>query len=104
MAAGNRHLGYKDALNRIEETSPGSKHDFYFGFLSRAAPLFRADQLLDAEGLVPCERCGAPTPVGVCAFCRLAERSSAAEPVPLSIGRPRQRRSSTTPGSGTVDP
>lgn len=93
MAAGNRHLGYKDALNRIEDASPGTKHDFYFGFLTRAAALFRADQLLDAEGLVPCERCGAPTPAGVCAFCRLAERSSAAEPVPLQIGKTRKPRS-----------
>ena len=25
MAAGNKHLGYKEALNAIEETSPGSK-------------------------------------------------------------------------------
>ena len=36
MAAGNRHLGYKEALNTIEERSPGTKHDFYFGFLDRA--------------------------------------------------------------------
>ena len=27
MAAGNKHLGYKDALNAIEVQSPGSKHD-----------------------------------------------------------------------------
>ena len=41
MAVGNKHLGYKDALNAIEVTSPGSKHDFYFGFLEpglRAVP------------------------------------------------------------------
>ena len=31
MAAGNRHLGYKDALNAIEVTSPGSKAAFYSG-------------------------------------------------------------------------
>jgi tRNA-5-methyluridine54 2-sulfurtransferase len=37
MAAGNRHLGYKEALNAVEATSPGTKHDFYFGFLDRAA-------------------------------------------------------------------
>ena len=36
MAAGNKHLGYKEALNAIEATSPGTKHDFYFGFLARA--------------------------------------------------------------------
>ena len=37
MAAGNRHLGYKEALNDIEVTSPGSKAAFYFGFLDRVA-------------------------------------------------------------------
>ena len=42
MAAGNKHLGYKEALNAIEATSPGSKHDFYFGFLARASDRFTA--------------------------------------------------------------
>ena len=37
MAAGNKHLGYKEALNAIEAQSPGTKHDFYFGFLARAS-------------------------------------------------------------------
>ena len=40
MAAGNKHLGYKEALNAIEATSPGTKHDFYFGFLARASERF----------------------------------------------------------------
>src|SRR5574341_1925295 len=30
LAEGNKHLGYKAALNAIELESPGSKHDFYF--------------------------------------------------------------------------
>src|SRR6267143_1476967 len=30
MAEGNRHLGYKHALNEIEEQSPGTKSAFYF--------------------------------------------------------------------------
>ena len=42
MAAGNKHLGYKEALNAIEATSPGTKHDFYFGFLARASDRFTA--------------------------------------------------------------
>ena len=40
MAAGNKHLGYKEALNAIEAASPGTKHDFYFGFLARASERF----------------------------------------------------------------
>ena len=39
MAAGNKHLGYKAALNSIEERSPGTKAAFYLGFLERMAPL-----------------------------------------------------------------
>ena len=41
MAAGNRHLAYKEALNGIETRSPGSKADFYFGFLRSAADVFQ---------------------------------------------------------------
>ena len=43
MAVGNKHLGYKEALNAIEATSPGSKQQFYFGFLERAAAHFAAE-------------------------------------------------------------
>lgn len=75
MAAGNKHLGYKEALNAIEATSPGSKHDFYFGFLARASHRFTDDAAAEQQALGACERCGAPTPGDVCAFCRLAERA-----------------------------
>ena len=75
MAAGNKHLGYKEALNAIEATSPGTKHDFYFGFLARASDRFTADAEMEQEQLGPCSRCGAPTPGAVCAFCKLAERA-----------------------------
>jgi uncharacterized protein (TIGR00269 family) len=90
MADGNRHLGCKAALNSIEESSPGSKHDFYFRFLDRAAGLFREQAGAGLEGLGACIRCGAPTPTEVCGFCRLVDRASAAEPVEL-IPRPRRR-------------
>ena len=39
MAAGNRHLGYKAALNDLERASPGTKAAFYLGFVERMAPL-----------------------------------------------------------------
>lgn len=88
MAAGNRHLAYKAALNDIEAASPGSKHAFYFGFLARAAARFGdADPAASAPGA--CVRCGAPASGEVCAFCRLVERSAGAEPVVLTTkGRP----------------
>ena len=79
MAAGNRHIGYKEALNAIEATSPGSKQAFYFGFLERASERFQAEADLERDDLRPCTRCGAPTPTEVCAFCRLVERASSAD-------------------------
>ena len=39
MAAGNKHLAYKAALNAIERESPGSKAAFYLNFVERMAPL-----------------------------------------------------------------
>lgn len=81
MAKGNRHLGYKEALNQLEVASPGSKFDFYHGFLARASDHFAVDFADDQEALVECERCGAPTPSGVCAFCRLVEKAAGAVPV-----------------------
>jgi tRNA-5-methyluridine54 2-sulfurtransferase len=84
MAAGNRHLGYKEALNAIEATSPGTKHDFYFGFLARASDRFTPEAEEVQEQLRACERCGAPTTGEVCAFCRLVARATA---VPVELGR-----------------
>ncbi|CAN5482527.1 ATP-binding protein [soil metagenome] len=81
MSAGNRHLGYKDALNTIELQSPGTKSDFYSGFLRKAAEMFRAaaaddDQLIADRS--HCERCGAPSTSELCAFCRLVDKATAA--------------------------
>ena len=67
LVAGNTQLRYKEAMNRLESTSPGTKAQFFLGYLERAAPLF-AEQ--DAAELVPCERCGQPTTGRFCAFCR----------------------------------
>ena len=72
MAAGNKHLGYKEALDRIEEQSPGSKASFYFGFLDRASHLFTPAAAAEQSELAPCVECGAPTTTGDrCAFCKL---------------------------------
>lgn len=75
MAEGNRHLGYKEALNAIEERSPGSKAAFLFGFLERAHHRFTGDAEEERTDLAPCTHCGAPTPGDVCAFCRMRERA-----------------------------
>jgi tRNA-5-methyluridine54 2-sulfurtransferase len=75
MSAGNRHLGYKHALNEIEARSPGSKAAFYFGFLERLAPLVASAADDEKEGLHSCPGCGSPTVSEVCAFCKLVERA-----------------------------
>ncbi len=85
IAAGNRHLGYKAALNAIERQSPGSKSAFYLGFLDRMAPLLAGRSAAAAGELNDCARCGEPTTGEVCAFCRLIEKSAAHEPVPVDV-------------------
>jgi uncharacterized protein (TIGR00269 family) len=75
MAVGNKHLGYKEALNAIEASSPGTKHDFYFGFLSRASARFRSEAEEEQAALRSCATCGAPTTEERCAFCRLVTRA-----------------------------
>jgi tRNA-5-methyluridine54 2-sulfurtransferase len=87
MAAGNRHLGYKEALNLLEATSPGTKAAFYFEYLDKAAHLFNTGFDESQEGLLVCQSCGAPTTGEVCAFCRLVEKSANAVPVVLGSKR-----------------
>ena len=93
MAAGNKHLSYKNALNEIERMSPGAKHSFYFGFLDRAAGFFAEESSIDREGLGTCASCGAPTTAEICAFCRLVDRAGGRLPdqsgvsaVPVDLG------------------
>ncbi len=85
MAAGNRHLSYKESLNAVEAKSPGAKASFYLGFLERMAPLLVGQSAAAAGQLNECVRCGSPTTGEVCAFCRLVEKSSAHEPVPVEM-------------------
>ena len=76
MAEGNKHIGYKEALNAIEEQSPGSKAAFYFGFLDRASAMFTPQAVAERVDLKPCESCGAPTTGDVCAFCNLVVKAT----------------------------
>ncbi|MGH9178286.1 MAG: tRNA(Ile)-lysidine synthetase [Acidimicrobiales bacterium] len=77
MAGGNRHLGYKEALNAIEDRSPGAKAAFYFEFLDKASHLFTPAAVAEQEALGRCSSCGAATTGEVCAFCKLRARASA---------------------------
>jgi tRNA-5-methyluridine54 2-sulfurtransferase len=95
MAAGNKHLGYKAALNEIEERSPGTKAAFYGGFLDRVADLVGDVAEEERQGLHPCPGCGSPTVSELCAFCRLVERAGAG-----TRGRRRDGRLGVPAGQG----
>ena len=75
MAEGNRHLAYKEALNTLEQKSPGAKANFLFSFLERGHERFAGDAEAERAELTPCTVCGAPTTGEVCAFCRMSERA-----------------------------
>jgi tRNA-5-methyluridine54 2-sulfurtransferase len=73
LVAGNTQHRYKEAIDLIEEGSPGTKHQMYFGFLKRASSKF-TDDSAPAE-VVACARCGAPTlapgaGAPMCSFCK----------------------------------
>ncbi len=74
MAAGNRHLRYKEVLNQIEERTPGAKATFYLQFLNEMLP--HLDQVAAEERSMvgACSRCGAPSSQEICAFCKLVEK------------------------------
>jgi tRNA-5-methyluridine54 2-sulfurtransferase len=77
MAKGAKMLVYKDALNRLETESPGTKQRFYWGFLEKqekAALASPSMSDLDQTTLQPCTICRQPTTAGTCSFCRMMAR------------------------------
>ncbi|HET7343587.1 MAG TPA: ATP-binding protein [Methylomirabilota bacterium] len=71
FAAGATSIAHKEILNRMEDASPGAKHNFLFGFLDRARPAF---ERAEAVTLNECARCGQVTTGTLCAFCKLADQ------------------------------
>jgi len=69
LVEGNTQMRYKGMLDQLEASSPGTKHNFLFGFLERGRDHFPRD---GAE-LRECESCGSATPSDVCAYCRAKE-------------------------------
>jgi uncharacterized protein (TIGR00269 family) len=67
LVEGNTQLRYKEAMNAIEARSPGTKAQFFLGYLDRGRPLFRAEDMAE---IGPCARCDQPTTGRFCAFCR----------------------------------
>ena len=71
FSRGATSLAHKDVLNRLEEVSPGAKHNFLFGFLDKARPAF--ERAADVT-LQECRQCGQVTTGDLCAFCKLADQ------------------------------
>jgi tRNA-5-methyluridine54 2-sulfurtransferase len=67
LVAGNTQLRYKEAMNAVERTSPGTKAQFFLRYLDRGMELFRTE---DRVELAACASCGQPTTGRFCAFCR----------------------------------
>jgi tRNA-5-methyluridine54 2-sulfurtransferase len=67
LVAGNTQLRYKEAMNAVERTSPGTKAQFFLGYLDRGMELFRTKDRIE---LAACASCGQPTTGRFCAFCR----------------------------------
>jgi tRNA-5-methyluridine54 2-sulfurtransferase len=68
LVAGNTQLRYKESMNAIEARAPGTKTQFFLGYLDRGMPIFRTAH--DDVTLTACGRCGQPTTGTYCAFCR----------------------------------
>ena len=66
LVEGNTQMKYKGLLDTLEAQSPGTKHNFLFGFLEKG----RAHFPPDGVPLQACVECGSATPSDVCAFCR----------------------------------
>ena len=71
-AKGAHSLLYKDVLNRIEAESPGTKQQFFQGFLSRMRPVLEREESVE---LAACAECGQPTTGEVCSYCRMKDRA-----------------------------
>ncbi|MEA2452429.1 MAG: tRNA-5-methyluridine54 2-sulfurtransferase [Actinomycetota bacterium] len=95
MVEGNTQHRYKEAITLIEESSPGTKQQMYFGFLKKAAGKFREES--GATELVACVDCGAPTvaydrPEPRCSFCNTKALASKRKDEGYVPGRRGKRR------------
>lgn len=77
MANGSKILAYKEALNRLESESPGTKQTFYWRFLDKyAAGGSSAASMTESDKthLHPCQVCGQPTTAEICTYCKMMAR------------------------------
>jgi uncharacterized protein (TIGR00269 family) len=70
-SVGATQLVYKDALNRLEAASPGTKLAFVREFHRTGQPAITARAADDQRPPQTCARCGMPSWGEVCAYCKL---------------------------------
>ncbi|MBM4442590.1 MAG: TIGR00269 family protein [Candidatus Rokubacteria bacterium] len=99
FAKGATSIAHKELLNRMEEASPGAKHNFLFGFLDKARAAFERVEHVE---LKECARCGQVTTGEICAFCKLAQsvRGAGAPRAPQRAGRGEAATDPSVPGAG----
>ncbi len=71
FASGASFTSHKELIGELEHRSPGSKFQFYDGFLKRGREAFKMLEKEVGEELSPCEDCGSPTSVEICGVCRV---------------------------------
>ena len=71
FAKGATSITHKQILDRLEEASPGAKHNFLFGFLEKARGVFAGSE---PTALNECAACGQVTTGEICAFCKLSDQ------------------------------
>ncbi len=71
FSKGATFLKYKEYIAYIEYKFPGTKLDFYEGFLKKLRPLLQPLQRQSANTVHLCPECGYPTLAPQCSICRL---------------------------------
>src|SRR6266699_48294 len=84
FAKGATSIAHKQILDRLEEASPGAKHNFLFGFLEKAKASFDG---AESVTLQQCAVCGQVTTGEICAFCKLHDQVKRRQAGPLSSTR-----------------
>ncbi|HOW56146.1 MAG TPA: hypothetical protein PLR60_16025, partial [Syntrophorhabdaceae bacterium] len=70
FSKGAKTLAYKGILNKLEESSPGTKLMFIKGYLGELKQMKARDKAADdVRGAAYCDTCGYPTLGGRCGFC-----------------------------------
>jgi uncharacterized protein (TIGR00269 family) len=72
-SVGANTIYYKEMLNKLEHDRPGSKLNFYLGFLqAKEGGYFPHDAAPESARVHACANCGQPTSApGLCSFCRM---------------------------------